>query len=82
MIVIIASAVILSMSDSIKPNKKNNAIPNTIAAGGKIHLLSFILSSFRSKRGVMSSYNLIISYFFRCVKFFLIHGFVDKAYRI
>ena len=49
---------------------------------GISHLLSFILTSFRSKRGVMSSYNLIISYFFCCVKFFLIHGFVDKAYRI
>ena len=49
---------------------------------GISHLLSFILTSFRSKRGVMSSYNLIISYFFRCVKFFLIHGFVDKAYLI
>ena len=46
MIVIIAMAVILSMSDSIKPNKKNNAIPNTIAAGGKRNLLSFILTSF------------------------------------
>ena len=49
---------------------------------GISHLLNFILTSFRSKRGVMSSYNLIISYFFRCVKFFLVHGFVDKAYRI
>ena len=82
MIVIIAMAVILSMSDSIKPNNKNNAIPNTIAAGGKRNLLSFILTSSRSKRGVMSFYNTNISYFLRDVKFFLIHGFVDKAYRI
>ena len=81
MIVIIASAVMLSMSESIKPNNKNNAIPNTIAAGGKSHLLSFIRTSFRSKRGLVNSYNTNISYFFRYVKFFLILGF-DKAYRI
>ena len=42
MIVIIAMAVILLVSESIKPNNKNNAIPKTIAAGGKSHLFSFI----------------------------------------
>ena len=71
----------LSMSDSIKPNNRNNAIQKMIAAGGKSHLLSFIRTSFRSKRGLVSFYNTNISYFFRYVKFFLIPGF-DKAYRI
>ncbi len=39
-------AVILSVSESIKPNNKNNTMPNMIAAGGKSHLLSFILPPF------------------------------------
>ena len=37
---------------------------------GISHLLSFILTSFRSKRGVMSSYNTNIPYFWRDVNSF------------